>query len=150
MHLDIYTDGACKGNPGPGGWGAVILFEDGNKYGMSGFERDTTNNQMELLAVMQSLLFAKNHGATSVTIYSDSAYVVNAIKYGWLTQWHNRGWKTQAGEPVKNQDMWKEVFRYFMRYDFMKIKFVKVKGHSGNKYNEEADKLARNEVETNC
>ncbi len=136
----IYTDGACSGNPGPGGWGAVLMYK-GNKKEISGGKKDTTNNVMEITAVIQGLKLLKY--PCEVEIYSDSSYVVNCFEKGWIYNWMKNNWKTSGKDPVKNQELWKEL------YDLTKIhkvKFNKVKGHSDNEYNNRCDELARNAI----
>ncbi len=143
-HIEIYTDGACSGNPGPGGWAAVLLYKD-NKKEISGFEPNTTNNRMELLAVIKGLEALKVR-AWDVTVYSDSAYVVNAINNSWLNNWQTNGWKNSKKEDVANQDLWQ---RFLELKNLNNIKFVKVKGHSGHVWNERCDELATNEIKIN-
>lgn len=143
-HIEIYTDGACSGNPGPGGWAAVLLYKD-NKKEISGFEANTTNNRMELLAVIKGLEALKVR-AWDVTVYSDSAYVVNAINNSWLNNWQTNGWKNSKKEDVANQDLWQ---RFLELKNLNNIKFVKVKGHSGHVWNERCDELATNEIKIN-
>ena len=136
----IYTDGACSGNPGPGGWGAILMYGE-HKKEISGGEKNTTNNIMEITAVIQALRLLKFK--CNVKIYSDSAYVVNAFKNGWIYNWMKNGWRTSNKEPVKNKELWIEL------YDFTKvheIEFIKVKGHSDNEYNNRCDELARNAI----
>lgn len=136
----IYTDGACSGNPGPGGWGAILMYQ-GNKKEISGGKTNTTNNVMELTAVIEALKLLKY--PCEVELYSDSAYVVNAFIQKWIDNWMKNNWKTSNKEPVKNQELWKEL------YDLTKIhkvKFIKVKGHSDNEFNNRCDELARNEI----
>ena len=136
----IYTDGACSGNPGPGGWGAILMYKD-NKKEISGGQKNTTNNIMELTAVIEALKLLKY--PCNVSLYSDSAYVVNAFLQNWITSWKKNNWKTSGKEPVKNQELWKEL------YDLTKIhkvNFIKVKGHSDNEYNNRCDKLAREAI----
>ncbi len=133
----IYTDGACSGNPGPGGWGAVLMFKDQKKE-ISGGKEDTTNNIMELTAVIEGLKLLKF--PCEVEIYSDSAYVVNAFKQKWIDSWLKNNWKTANKQPVKNQEEWKELYNFTTIH---KIKFIKVKGHSDNEYNNRCDELAR-------
>lgn len=136
----IYTDGACSGNPGPGGWGAILMYQ-GNKKEISGGKSNTTNNVMELTAVIEALKLLKY--PCEVELYSDSAYVVNAFIQKWIDNWMKNNWKTSNKEPVKNQELWKEL------YDLTKIhkvKFIKVKGHSDNEFNNRCDELARNEI----
>lgn len=136
--VTIYTDGACSGNPGPGGWGAVLLYNDRVKEIKGGADQ-TTNQRMELTAVLEALkaLKVKNW---DVVIYSDSAYVVNAIQQDWLSKWQANGWKNSKKEDVANQDLWKELIRLMQ---INRVRLEKVKGHSGNELNERCDRLAR-------
>ena len=136
----IYTDGACYGNPGPGGWGAILMYKE-NKKEIAGGKEDTTNNVMELTAVIEGLKALKF--PCEVELYSDSAYVVNAFDKGWIDNWVKNNWKTAGKEPVKNQELWQEL------YDLTKIHkvtFHKVKGHSDNEFNNRCDELARNAI----
>ncbi|WP_242848403.1 ribonuclease H family protein [Sulfobacillus thermosulfidooxidans] len=133
----VYTDGACANNqaPGgqPGGWACV--FVDGPSY--SGAEARTTNNRMEMTAVIEALKHTPKDA--DVIIFSDSAYVINAFQQNWFAGWEKRGWKNAKGQPVENQDLWRQML------DLVKdrqVRWTKVKGHSGNKYNEMADRLA--------
>lgn len=135
--ISIWTDGACSGNPGPGGWAAILLWGE-HKKEIHGREDHTTNNRMELSAVIYALQSLKSNNY-EVIIHSDSAYVVNAIEKGWLTNWRQNGWKTANKKPVENQDLWKLLYPLLIEY---KPSFIKVKGHSGIHWNEEADKLA--------
>jgi len=135
--VDIYTDGACSGNPGVGGWAAVLLY-NGKRKEISGAEADTTNNRMELTAIIQGLK-ALNQPCT-VRLFSDSAYSVNAITNDWLNQWIVNGWKTAGKDPVKNVDLWKELLKLMRIHD---ITFIKVKGHANNELNNRCDELAR-------
>lgn len=137
----IYTDGACSGNPGPGGWGAVLLYGD-NKKEISGEEADTTNQRMELTAVIQALKALKVRDWT-VTVYTDSAYIVNAFAKNWIDKWLKNGWKNSKKEDVANQDLWKELIE-LGKINRLEIK--KVKGHSGDYWNERCDELARNAI----
>ncbi|NLB88637.1 MAG: ribonuclease HI [Syntrophomonadaceae bacterium] len=139
--LLIYTDGACSGNPGPGGWGAVLLYGDNIKE-ISGAEQDTTNQRMELLAVIKALEALKVTG-WDVTVYSDSAYIVNAFKQDWITNWQKNGWKNSKKEAVANQDLWK---RLLALKELNNVKIEKVKGHSGDFWNERCDELARSAI----
>lgn len=138
----IYTDGACSGNPGPGGWGTILMYK-GNKKEISGGKKDTTNNIMELTAVIEGLKLLKY--PCEVDLYSDSAYVVNAFKQGWIYNWIKNNWMTSNKEPVKNQEIWKELYTLTKTH---KVNFIKVKGHSDNEYNNRCDELARNAI--NC
>lgn len=141
----VFTDGACSGNPGAGGWGAVVLTPK-NAFTFSGFSPMTTNNRMELTAVIKGLTFARKCKKKKVHVFSDSAYVVNAITKGWLKTWHANGWKKSDGEIIKNSEMWAALYILITSGFFDEVKFFKVKGHSGNHFNEMADKLARQAV----
>ena len=135
-NVDLYTDGACSGNPGVGGWAAVLIYK-GKQKEFSGGERETTNNRMELTAVIRGLEALKEK--CNVTIYSDSAYVVNAVNNDWITNWQLNGWKNSAKDNVSNQDLWEKLIPYFQRAD---ISFCKVKGHANNQFNNIVDELA--------
>jgi len=139
--VTIYTDGACSGNPGPGGWGAVLLFKDQKKE-ISGGEKETTNQRMELQAVIGALESLKVK-EWDVTVYSDSAYVVNAFEQKWLDKWQKNGWQNSKKEAVANQDLWRELLILTGKNH---VKIVKVKGHAGNVYNERCDELARKAI----
>ena len=136
----IYTDGACSGNPGPGGWGAILMYEDTKKE-ISGGRKDTTNNVMEVTAVIEGLKLLKY--PCEVEIYSDSAYVVNAFNESWIANWKKNGWRNSKKEDVKNRELWEEL-------DYLttihKVSFIKVKGHSDNEYNNRCDFLARKAI----
>jgi ribonuclease HI len=133
--IEIYTDGACRGNPGPGGWG-VVLQSGGRRKTLHGGEKNTTNNRMELTAAIEALKAL--NGSREVIIYTDSKYVMHGIER-WLPAWKQRGWKTAAKKPVKNQDLWEELDR--LRNDHT-IRWKWVRGHTGNPGNEAADALA--------
>lgn len=135
-HVDIYTDGACKGNPGPGGWGAIVVFANTEKE-LSGGEPSTTNNRMELTAVIQALSILKE--PCDVTLTTDSKYIVDAINMGWLDSWKNNGWKKADKKPVLNPDLWKELLQLL---DMHNVTFTWCKGHQGHPYNERCDTLA--------
>lgn len=137
----IYTDGACSGNPGPGGWGAVLLHGR-NRKEISGAEVLTTNQRMELLAVVKALEALKVTG-WDVEIHSDSAYVVNAFTQKWLDKWQQNGWKNSKKEDVANQDLWKDLLRLTA---LNRVAMKKVKGHSGDELNERCDQLARQAI----
>lgn len=137
----IYTDGACSGNPGPGGWGSILMYKE-NKKEISGAKKDTTNNVMELTAVIEGLKLLKY--PCEVELYSDSAYVVNAFAQGWIDNWVKNNWKTAGKDPVKNQELWQELYDLTKTH---KVNFNKVKGHSDNEYNNRCDELARNAIE---
>jgi len=133
--IEIYTDGACRGNPGPGGWGALLISGKHQKT-MHGGEPETTNNRMELTAAIEALTALKGH--SSVILYTDSKYVMDGIK-DWIPNWKKRGWKTAAKKPVKNKDLWQALDDATMRHE---IDWRWVKGHDGNPGNEKADELA--------
>lgn len=136
----IYTDGACSGNPGPGGWAAVLICGD-NKKEIFGGEKNTTNNIMELTAIIEGLKALKQE--CEVELYSDSAYCINAFTQGWIYNWMKKNWKTANGEAVKNQELWKELYTLTKKH---KVTFNKVKGHSDVELNNRCDELARNAI----
>ena len=136
----IYTDGACSGNPGPGGWGAILMYKDAKKE-ISGGMKNTTNNIMEISAVIEALKCLKVE--SDVQIYSDSAYVVNAFNQGWIYNWIKNKWMTSGKEPVKNKEIWQELYELTKKH---KVKFIKVKGHSDNEFNNRCDEMARNAI----
>lgn len=136
--IKIYTDGACSGNPGPGGWSVVIISGEKVKV-LSGHEIETTNNRMELTAILNALEWCEKKEISNVVIYSDSAYVVNAINQFWIKKWLANGWTNSKKEEVKNSDLWKR-FVYYNKQ--VKAKFIKVKGHNKDTLNEMADKRA--------
>ena len=138
----IYTDGACSGNPGPGGWGAILQYKEVKKE-ISGAEPDTTNNRMELLAAIKALRELKE--PCEVDLYSDSAYLCNAITEGWLEYWQSHNWRTAAKKDVKNVDLWEELIKL---QGIHKITFNKVKGHADNEYNNRCDTLATSAILT--
>ena len=135
-HVNIYTDGACRGNPGRGGWGAILVYE-GREKELSGGEKETTNNRMELSAVIAALSALKE--ACEVTLTTDSQYVVNAIEKGWLSSWKKNGWRKSDKSAVLNVDLWKELDGLLAKH---KVSLVWVRGHNGHSYNERCDKLA--------
>lgn len=143
----IYTDGACSGNPGKGGWAYIVIKQDEiiEKYG---FENETTNNRMELIGTFMALNYCVCNGIQNVEIYSDSAYVVNAFKNKWLENWKANGWRKKDGKAIKNKEIWKSVYKLLKGYD-INVKFTKVKAHSGNTFNEKVDKLAKKAIENN-
>ena len=134
--IEIYTDGACSGNPGPGGWGVVLLYQ-GNKKELSGYQPETTNNRMELFAAIQGLAALRE--PCEVTLYSDSSYLINAFEKHWLDNWQRNGWKTSSKSPVENQDLWKLLLLHVKTH---RVRFVKIKGHSDNAYNNRCDEMA--------
>ncbi len=138
--IDIYTDGACSGNPGPGGWGA-ILRKDATEKELFGGEAQTTNNRMEMTAVIEALRALKT--PVEARVHTDSQYVQKGISE-WIHGWKRRGWKTAGKEPVKNEDLWRELDRLAAQH---RIEWIWVKGHAGHKENERADELARRGVE---
>ena len=136
----IYTDGACSGNPGPGGWGSILMYKENIKE-ISGGKEDTTNNVMELTAVIEGLKLLKF--PCKVKLYSDSAYVVNAFNEKWIYGWIKNGWVNSSKEPVKNKELWQELYNLTKVHE---VEFIKVKGHSDNEYNNRCDELARNAI----
>jgi ribonuclease HI len=134
--IDIYTDGACSGNPGPGGWGSVLLWGD-HRRELSGGDANTTNNRMEMLAVIRALEALKKPSA--VRLFTDSTYVMKGITE-WLPQWKRRNWRTASRQPVKNLELWQELEAVLQPHQ---VQWLWVKGHSGVPENERADELAR-------
>ena len=137
--VEIYTDGACSGNPGNGGYCAILMHKGAEKV-VSGAELETTNNRMELLAVIKGLKALKE--PCEVDLYSDSQYVVDAFIKGWITDWQARGWRTSSKAEVKNVDLWQDLLKLTAEH---KVNFIKVKGHSDNEFNNRCDKIARSE-----
>ncbi len=133
--VSLYTDGACRGNPGPGGWGAILVYGKYEKE-LSGGEALTTNNRMELMAAISGLKALKE--PCSVTLYSDSKYLVDAFTQGWIFSWREAGWR-RGKEKLKNPDLWQELYELTKIHE---VKFVWVKGHNGHDYNERCDTLA--------
>ena len=144
MRTKVYTDGACSGNPGVGGWGAIIIYSEKHEQEISGSEAYTTNNRMELKAVIEGIRVAKAFSDEKIELYSDSAYVVNAVKNEWVKKWERNGWKTVQHEDVKNKDLWIELLSLLKKSS---VNFIKVKGHSDNEYNNRCDAIARGEIE---
>lgn len=138
--VTIYTDGACSGNPGPGGWSAILMYRD-KKLEISGYEAHTTNNRMELMAPIQALSRLKE--SCDVRLYSDSAYLVNAFEKGWLSNWQKKNWLKSDKKPVENQDLWQELLKLAGTH---RVKWIKVKGHADNPYNNRCDELATGEI----
>lgn len=135
----IYTDGACSGNPGPGGWGTVIYFDDRRVHEIGGYDPETTNNRMEMQAAIAALQYYKDFGQSNIiALYTDSEYVKNGITK-WLPGWKKKGWKTSTGKPVLNQDLWEQLDQL----DSPKIEWRYVRGHSGDPGNERCDAIAR-------
>lgn len=140
--VTIYTDGACSGNPGPGGWGVVLLYGRQQKE-LSGAEVATTNQRMELTAALQALQALKE--PCEVVLFSDSAYLINAFNQHWLNNWQRNGWLNAKKQPVENQDLWKALLAVSKTHQ---VSWQKVKGHAGDKYNERCDELARQAIST--
>lgn len=135
-NINIFTDGACQGNPGPGGWGAILRYNSYEKE-ISGGEKNTTNNRMELMAVIESLKLLKEK--CHVTVYSDSQYVCNAIIKGWAVKWKNNNWMRNKKEPALNSELWDELLSLIEKHE---VDMVWVKGHAGHPENERCDRLA--------
>ena len=139
--VEIYTDGACSGNPGPGGWAAVLKYK-GNRKEISGGIKATTNNRMELQAAIEGLAALKE--SCQVNLYSDSAYLITAFKQGWLDNWQRNGWKKAKKQPVENQDLWQQLLSLNRKHQ---ISWHKVKGHSDDEENNRCDALAKAALE---
>lgn len=137
----IYTDGACSGNPGAGGWGAMLFYKDNPPKEISGFNPNTTNNQMELTAAIMAL--DKLKLPCEVDLYSDSAYLINGFNEGWVTRWQLNGFKSSNKKPVQNVELWKKLIELNNTH---KITWIKVKGHADNQYNNRCDLLATGEI----
>lgn len=148
MRIRIYTDGACSENPGPGGWAMVVNTESACDT-FSGGEYSTTNNRMELTGVVEALKYIADYNSAKdiYEVYCDSAYVVNSINNKWLERWKLNGWKTKAGDDIKNRDLWEAISEQFkrIRKQSQQVVLIKIKGHAGNTFNELVDKLARSE-----
>ena len=136
-----YTDGACSGNPGAGGWAAILTYKGKEKI-ITGGEKDTTNNRMELMGAIGALE-SVNGKVKKVKLVSDSAYVVNCFNQGWMDKWLKNNWKNSSGDPVLNQDLWQRLLKAKEKFD---VEFIKVKGHADNENNNRCDALARNEI----
>ncbi len=132
----IYTDGACSGNPGPGGWAALLLYGSHERE-ISGGEPATTNNRMELRAVVEALRALRE--PCSIAVHTDSAYIANAFREGWIANWKKKGWMTAGKKPVKNRDLWEDLLGAMERHE---VSFVKVKGHADDDLNNRVDALA--------
>ena len=143
MKISIYTDGACSGNPGIGGWGVVILIPREKPVHLNGGSNNTTNNQMELTAIIEGLQYFKE--SKQILIITDSKYVINGIE-SWIKNWKKNGWKTSSKKPVKNKDLWEKLDKEITKHA---IEWQWVKGHAGNDNNEKADYLARRFIEEN-
>ena len=140
MKYKIYTDGACSGNPGPGGWAAIILVNNEIKEMFFGSEKNTTNNQMELLAPIKAIQKFKKK--SEISIFTDSTYVRDGITV-WIKQWEKNGWKTASKKPVKNKELWKKLKNLSSKHS---IKWIWVKGHAQDKYNNLVDELAQGAI----
>ena len=140
-HIEMFTDGACKGNPGPGGWCAILRYNGVEKV-ISGGEKDTTNNRMELSAVLFGLKALKEH--CHITLQSDSKYVLDSISKGWVYGWQKKGWKKSDGKPALNVDLWQQLLVEIAKHD---IEYVWIKGHAGHPENERCDAQAVKESE---
>ena len=134
--VTLYTDGACSGNPGPGGWGAILIYKDIRKE-MSGGDKETTNNKMELTAAIEGLSALKE--PCRVKLYSDSKYLIDGITKDWARGWKAKGWKKSDGKPALNIDLWERILELD---DYHEIEYIWVKGHAGNPNNERCDRLA--------
>ena len=141
--VNLYTDGACSGNPGPGGWAAIMEY-NGHEKEISGYSPETTNNRMELSAVIKGLTALKE--SCKVNIYTDSAYVLNAFEKGWIYGWQRNGRKNSKKQTVENLDLWQLLVNLTKDHE---ITWIKVKGHSGHEYNERCDSLARKQIAKN-
>lgn len=139
-NVQIFTDGACSGNPGPGGWGCILEYE-GKRKELKGGESQTTNQRMELRAAKEGLAALRE--ACRVDLYSDSAYLINGFNQGWLANWEKNGWKNSKKQPVENQDLWRSLLEQSRIHE---ITWHKVKGHSGHPENERCDQLARTAI----
>lgn len=135
-HVDIYTDGACRGNPGKGGWGAILVYGKHEKE-MSGGEKETTNNRMELTAAIKALEALKE--PCEITLYSDSKYMIDSITKGWAESWRKKGWKKADKSPALNPDLWETLLDLLTVHT---VEFIWVRGHNGHAYNERCDTLA--------
>ena len=140
-HVYIYTDGSCKCNPGPGGWCAILVYGKVEKV-ISGGHRETTNNRMELTAIIEALRALKE--PCEVTLTSDSKYALDALINGWAESWRAKGWRKADKSPALNPDLWEELLSLASRH---KIEYVWVKGHAGHEYNERCDKIAQDEAQ---
>ena len=137
--VEIYTDGACTGNPGAGGYCAILIYKGTEKI-VSGSEENTTNNRMELLSAIMGLKALKE--SCKVKIYSDSQYLVDAFNKGWIYDWQMKSWRTASKSEVKNVDLWEAILEQIKKHE---VEFIKVKGHADNEYNNRCDKIAREE-----
>ncbi len=140
-NVDIYTDGSCKFNPGPGGWGAVLVY-NGREKELCGGEKETTNNRMELTAAVMALSALKE--PCHVTLCSDSKYLIDGLEKGWAKGWRAKGWKKADKSPALNPDLWEKLLELT---DIHNVEYVWIKGHAGHPYNERCDTMAQNEAD---
>lgn len=140
VSVEIYTDGACSGNPGPGGWGAILIYR-GREREISGSDEYTTNQRMELQAAIEGLKALRF--PCQVKLYSDSAYLVNAFQEKWIDKWQRNGWLNFRKEPIENQDLWKQLLELTKKHQ---VEWIKVEGHTDNPYNNRCDQLAREAI----
>ena len=140
-HVEIFTDGACSGNPGPGGWGAILRYGSHEKE-ISGGEKNTTNNRMELTALIEALKSLKE--TCKITVYSDSKYVCDAISQGWAVKWKKQNWIKSDKKPALNADLWSRLLELLEMHE---VKLIWIKGHAGHSENERCDRLAVSEIE---
>ena len=143
MTIEVYTDGACSGNPGIGGWGAIIIIDNNEPININGGSLNATNNQMELKAAIEALKYFSE--SSTLNLFTDSKYVKDGIE-SWIINWKKNGWKTTTKKEVKNKDLWIELDKQILRH---KVHWHWIKGHTGNKYNEKADLLARKFIISN-
>ena len=143
MTIEVYTDGACSGNPGIGGWGAIIIIDNNEPININGGSLKATNNQMELKAAIEALKYFSE--SSTLNLFTDSKYVKDGIE-SWIINWKKNGWKTTTKKEVKNKDLWIELDKQILRH---KVHWHWIKGHAGNKYNEKADFLARKFIISN-
>ena len=143
MTIEVYTDGACSGNPGIGGWGAIIIIDNNEPININGGSLNATNNQMELKAAIEALKYFSE--SSNLNLFTDSKYVKDGIE-SWIINWKKNGWKTTTKKEVKNKDLWIELDKQILRH---KVHWHWIKGHTGNKYNEKADLLARKFIISN-
>lgn len=140
MKLEIYTDGSSLGNPGPGGWGVVIVADGKVIDELGGYDKDTTNNRMELQAVIETLKYSINKKLAEVIIHADSQYVLGGVTQ-WIFNWEKNGWRTANKKPVLNQDLWQELIALVRKFEGA-LSWAKVAGHSGHTFNDRADEIA--------
>ena len=146
MNIEIYTDGSSLGNPGPGGWGVVVVEKEKVIHEQGGYEKNTTHTRMELMAVIETLKYIiKHHTKSNVTIFADSNYVLSGIQ-SWIYNWEKNGWRTANKKQVLNKDLWQELISLIRNYRG-KISWQKVKGHSGHIWNDKADEIATQKAE---